>query len=179
MVEPSDVGVILRDAARLMQSGELVVFGSASLAFWLDDAPRTRDVGVWCEPEERGELVEALMGELSWYHDTHDAYVEVWRPETFAAPTSWRSRARRLTDADLPGVTLLVPHPHDVLLSKVERWQPSDQEHASRILAAYPLDATGLASLADDAVHRQPDFAPQRSARFEAHLAELQAMLQS
>jgi hypothetical protein len=94
VVEPADVARVVADAASLVKRGELVVFGSSALAFWLRDAPRSRDVDVWCEPVERGDLVEALMGELSRYHQRHAAYVEVWRPETFAAPLGWRKRAR-------------------------------------------------------------------------------------
>lgn len=69
MVQPADVPQILKDAARLLKEGEIVVFGSAALAFWMPEAPATRDVDLWCTPAERGAMVEALMGELSWYHD--------------------------------------------------------------------------------------------------------------
>lgn len=88
MVTPGHVERIVTDAARLVAEGELVVFGSAALAYWLADPPHSRDVDLWCEPPERGEPVAALMGELSWYHQRHSAYVEVWAPETFAAPVS-------------------------------------------------------------------------------------------
>jgi disulfide oxidoreductase YuzD len=30
-----------------VKTGELVVFGSASLAFWLANAPTSRDVDLW------------------------------------------------------------------------------------------------------------------------------------
>lgn len=66
MVDPDEVPRVVADAARLLQRGELIVFGSSALAFWLTDAPRSREVDVWCEPPERGEVVQALMGELSW-----------------------------------------------------------------------------------------------------------------
>lgn len=178
MVDPGDVRRILLDAARLVRDGEVVVFGSAALAFWLEDAPRTRDVDIWCTPAERGELVEALMGELSWYHDKHDAYVEVWGPETFAAPSGWRQRAREFTDEAVVGVILRVPHPHDVLLAKVERWEEGDQDHARRILTQFPLDAGGLAELAAQSPYRSDDgFDAERSAAFEAHLLALEAMV--
>lgn len=92
MVDPEDVPRIVGDAARLLQRGELIVFGSSALAFWLADPPISRDVDLWCDPPDRGAIVEALMGELSWYHKRHGAYVEVWAPETFAAPAPTRSR---------------------------------------------------------------------------------------
>lgn len=102
MVEPADVPRILFDAARLIREGDIIVFGSAALAFYLPDAPRTRDVDLWCEPAVRGEAVAALMGEGSWYHDRHGAYVEVWgqrpsRPPRTGgiAPGSSRTRGSR------------------------------------------------------------------------------------
>lgn len=176
MVEPDNVGDILLDAARLLKEGELVVFGSASLVFWLDDAPRTRDVDIWCVPSDRGDVVEALMGELSWYHDKHDAYVEVWGPETFSAPSDWRSRARELTEEAAPGVTLVVPHPHDVLLAKLERFGPSDQEHARLILASFPLTSARLDALARKTPFRDGRIGdPSRVAAFDEHLDTLRA----
>lgn len=178
MVDPADVPTILLDAARLIREGELVVFGSASLAFWLTDAPSTRDVDVWVVPVERGEMVEALMGELSWYHDRHDAYVEVWGPETFAAPTDWRARAKVLEDASIPGVTLVVPHPHDVLLAKLERWDDPDRAHARQILAELPCREADLDRLVAKAPYRTGQITDdERIVRFDAHLEELRAML--
>ncbi len=180
MVDPRDIPRILLDAARVVRSGEVVVFGSGALAFFLDDAPATRDVDVWVDPAERGEIVEAVMGELSWYHDKHDAYVEVWRPETFAAPTTWRERARVLTDETVPDVRLVVPHPHDVLLSKLERWSPSDQEHARRILSRHPLSRTQRDTLLEQTPYRTGQIdAPERTAAFEAHVQDWLAGLSS
>lgn len=178
MVDPGDVERILYDAARLVRSGRIVVFGSSALAFWLDDPPASRDVDVWVEPPDRGEAVEALMGEMSWYDDRHGAYVEVWGPETFAAPEDWETRARSLTNADVPDVTLLVPHPHDILLSKLERWEEQDRQHARQILAERPLTASTLAALAARCPHRTGAVVdPERCARFERGLRELQRLL--
>ena len=178
MVEPADVPRVVADAARLLRSGELVVFGSSALAYWLAKPPRSRDVDLWCDPPERGEVVEALMGELSWYHERHGAYVEVWAPETFAAPVNWRSRAQVLRPDESPDVTLFVPHPHDVLLAKLERMTESDLEHARRILEEFPLQAHQLDVLAAESPHltgRITD--PERVSRFEHGLSRLKRMM--
>jgi hypothetical protein len=180
MVEPGDVPRIVGDAARLVRRGELVVFGSGALAFWLHAAPRSRDVDLWCDPPERGEVVESLMGELSWYHDRHGVYVEVWGPETFAAPAGWPDRARRLTSEAAPGVTLVVPHPHDVLLAKLERLDPSDLDHARRILAEFPLSPERLGELSREAPYETGRIVEEdRIARFRYGLARLEKMLES
>ena len=154
MVEPTDVERILSDAARLVGEGEIVVFGSAALALSLSAAPPTRDVDLWCDPPERGDALTALMGELSWYHERHGAWVEVWAPETFTAPVDWRARARIQRHEDHPGVSVVIPHPHDVLISKLERFEEKDREHAKRILAEYPLDEEQLQRLLGETPHR-------------------------
>lgn len=178
MVRPEDVPRVLSDAARLLGSGRLIVFGSAALAMRLKAGPAARHVDVWCEPPERGDLITALMGELSWYQETHDVYVEVWAAETFAAPEDWRERAETLTNDDHPGVTLLVPHPHDVLVSKLERWEAQDREHAAAVLAAFPPSRAGLQALAARAPYGARIADPERIARFRAHTEALAARLE-
>lgn len=166
---------VVRDAARLVKEGELVVFGSAALSFWLQAPPTSRDVDVWCEPHERGDVVEALMGELSWYDEKHGAHVEVWGPETFAAPPGWRSRARVERFEQAAGVRVLLPHPHDVLIAKLERMDPKDRDHQERILREFPLDQPRLdALLAEFPVGFRT---AEREARFRVHLAELRRLI--
>jgi len=178
LVEPADVPRIVADAARLIGRGELVIFGSSALAFWLADAPRSRDVDLWCDPPERGQVVEALMGELSWYHERHGAYVEVWAPETFAAPSEWRTRARRSIHEVSPEVTLLVPHPHDVLLAKLERMTETDVDHARRILAEYPMSEATLAELLVESPYRGGRIDDdERIARFEHGVERLRLLI--
>lgn len=179
MVDPGQVDPILNDAARLVREGEIVVFGSAALALWLRDAPRTRDVDVWCDPPEKGDVIVALMGEQSWYHRTHGAYVEVWAPETFAAPEGWRNRARIVTHRDLPEVRLVIPHPHDVILSKLERFEAKDREHFDRVLEEFPLTSAELERLAATCPQRRADAPAERSKRFEHGFAAARARIES
>lgn len=176
MVDPQDVPRILNDAARLVGAGELVVFGSAAFAFWLDDAPRTRDIDVWCEPSDRGDIVEALMGEMSWYHDKHGAWVERWAPETFAAPEDWRTRAREVEAPDASEVRIVVPHPYDLVFSKLERLDPRDTDHIRRALREWPMDDRVLDELAASAPHRTGTITdPERLERFERGLSQLRS----
>jgi hypothetical protein len=154
-----------------------VVFGSASLAFWLANAPTSRDVDLWVTPPERGDAVEALMGELSWYHDLHGAYVEVLGPETFSGPRAWRSRAVTLVIPEALRVRVLVPHPHDVLISKLERFSDADRDHVRRILGEAPLDRARLDALAGDSPYRTGEEPAASVAAFELHLAEIRASL--
>lgn len=118
MVTPDVARRVISDAARLVKRGEIVVFGSASLAFWLKDAPRSRDV------------------------------------------------------------TVLVPHPHDVLVSRLGRLEPHDRDHVERILAEMPLDEARLDLLASESPYRtRTGEDPGAEAAFELHLRELRAKL--
>jgi hypothetical protein len=178
MVEPADVERILSDVARLVGEGEVIVFGSAALALRMDRPPSTRDVDLWCVPVEKGEIVTALMGELSWYHERNGVFVEVWGPETFAAPAGWRQRAVERSLAQNPRVRLVVPHPHDVLVSKLERFEERDREHAATILDEYPLRLDELDALIAAAPHRRGQVEdPERRARFEHGAARLRALV--
>jgi hypothetical protein len=150
-----------------------VVFGSASLAFWLTNAPSSRDVDLWVTPPERGDVVEALMGELSWYHERHSAYVEVLGAETFHAPASWRERAKRIEPPELPDLHVVVPHPHDVLIAKLGRFEPADQDHIDRILREIPADAAKLSELANESPYRDGSLPDDARHAFELHFASL------
>ncbi|MCA9619771.1 MAG: hypothetical protein KC731_12180 [Myxococcales bacterium] len=176
MVNPDDVPRVLNDAARRVGHGEIVIFGAA-LALWLDRAPSSKDVDLWVSPEDRGEIVEALMGELSWYHDKHGAYVEVCGPETFEAPASWRSRAKTLVLPDYEDVAIVVPHPHDVLVAKLPRWSPSDRDHIDRILAQFPMRAAQLDALANECPSRSGHGTEADRRAFEANLEALRRTL--
>ncbi len=178
MVNPEDIPRIVSDAARLLQQGEIVVFGSAALAFWLRDPPHSRDVDLWATPEEGAAIIEALMGELSWYQDKHGAYVEIWGPETFLAPRSWRTRAKQFTLPEAPQVHIVVPHPHDVLIAKVERLQEHDLDHVRRIIAELPLTVEALEDLASEAPQRLDfDTLADCKQAFELHLEAVKKLL--
>jgi len=180
MVAPDKVESILSDAARLVREGEIVVFGSAALALWLARGPTSRDVDVWCDPPEKGDILAALMGELSWYHTTHGAYVEVWAPETFAAPRGWRERARVRRHEDYPGVRLVIPHPHDVLVSKLERLETKDREHVARILEQCPLAPAVFDDLLAASPHELGEVdEPERLRRFRHGAQTVRELLEA
>jgi len=131
---------------------------------------------VWCTPPEKGHAIVALMGELSWYHEKNGIFVEVWAPETFAAPLDWRQRAKRLSLTENPKVTTVVPHPHDCLMAKLERMEVKDREHVRAILAEFPLDGATLNRLVEQMPHRRTKLPADRVARFDAGLAELRVL---
>jgi hypothetical protein len=104
-------------------------------------------------------------------------FVEVWAPGTFAAPIDWRDRSKLLLLTENPKVSIVLPHPHDVLMARLERKEVKDREHTHAILREFPLDEATLEQLVTQAPSRRGGTPPDRVARFEAGLAELRAIM--
>jgi hypothetical protein len=78
----------------------------------------------------------------------------------------------------VPGVTLLIPHPHDVVFSKLERLDESDADHIRRVLREYPLTSEVLEAFAGETPYRAGAITdPERLTRFEYGLARLRGMI--
>lgn len=106
--------------------------------------------------------------------------MEVWAPETFAAPEGWRDRARIAPHRELHGVRLVVPHPHDVLISKLERFESKDCEHLEQVLEEYPLSPAAFDALVKLTPHRRGAISdPERLRRFEHGLAAARARVEA
>ncbi len=97
-------------------------------------------------------------------------------PSTFEAPGTWRERARVVAMPEAPEVVLVVPHPHDVLVAKIARYTPTDQEHVRLILAEHRIDRARLGALAAESPNRS-SADPAVVAGFEANLARVLALL--
>ena len=178
MATETDVPTVVWDAARLLKEGELILFGSGALAFWLDSPPQTHDVDLIVSAGTEADTIEALMGEEGPYHQLRGMFAQVSPAETFTAPDSWPLRARRLKVPGIPGVQVLIPHPHDILLSKLERFEPKDRLHAQEIVEAYPLSEARLHELLADSPYRNPSIPEEdRRQRFESNLRRLVALL--
>lgn len=73
---------------------------------------------------------------------------------------------------------MVVPHPHDVLMAKLERWEPNDREHAGLILAAIPMSVAEFERyLAASPYRTDVIVKADRCQRFEAHVEELRRRL--
>jgi hypothetical protein len=104
--------------------------------------------------------------------------VEVLAPATFCAPSTWRERAKTVVLPESPDVTVIVPHPHDVLIAKLGRLTPQDDDHVRRILAELPMDRATLERLASQSPYRtRKGEDPDGEAAFELHVREVAAKL--
>lgn len=72
----------------------------------------------------------------------------------------------------------IIPHPHDILLAKLDRGEAKDWEHATLILEEFPLDLRTLDALAAAMPNRTGTVtSEERRKRFELNGARLRAQL--
>jgi hypothetical protein len=77
-----------------------------------------------------------------------------------------------------PDGTLVIPHPPDLLFSKLERHDENDFDHIRRILREFPLTEEKLRALTAEMPHRTGKVTdPERRARFEHGLQRLEALV--
>ena len=124
---------IIRAASQISGDAEIVVVGSQAIhaqpmklppiAFQSDEA----DVYPRNNPE-RAEEIDAAMGELSPFHDTHGYYGHGVGPTTAILPHGWEQRVVRLPNANTGGATGLCVDVHDLALSKYAAGREKDIE---------------------------------------------------
>lgn len=124
---------IIRAASQISGDAEIVVIGSQAvhgqpmklppIAFQSDEA----DVYPRNHPE-RAEEIEAAIGELSPFHDTHGYYAQGVGPTTATLPAGWEQRVVRLSNTNTGGATGLCIDVHDLVLSKYAAWREKDIE---------------------------------------------------
>lgn len=168
---------VVSDAARLVTKGEVLVSGSAALAWWVESGKPSRFVELAVGPPEAAQRVEKMMGLDAWYDRQFGVFVIVIPRDGFLGPTGWATRARRFKLPEAPAVEVLVPEPHDVVLAKLERFDATDQAQIRAVLQALPMNENQLDALADTMPHRLPGFDEARRGRFDFNVTRLRPML--
>jgi hypothetical protein len=122
---------IIRAASEISGDSEIVVVGSQAIhaqpmnlppiAFQSDEA----DVYPRNHPE-RAEEIDAAIGELSPFHDTHGYYGHGVGPATATLPHGWEGRVVILCNANTGGATGLCVDVHDLALSKYTAGREKD-----------------------------------------------------
>ena len=119
-------GELLRQAVKVLADGgktvslELIIFGSSPLQMGVSSAVSSGDLDVATD-EDIEKILESAH--LTKFH--RSPYVEVCPLNTFRTAPDWRSRAH---SENLFGITLLFPHPIDILVSKIKRCEEKDIE---------------------------------------------------
>jgi len=77
---------------------------------------------------ERADEIDAAIGELSPFHDTHGYYGHGVGPGTAILPRGWDRRVVRLSNTNTGGATGLCVDVHDLALSKYAAGREKDIE---------------------------------------------------
>lgn len=125
-----DVAAIRRALAelddKLERATELTLIGGAAVALLLDDRDLvTKDIDGFA----MSRALLRLARDLSIAID----------PASIA-DLPWNFEDRRVGVLRLTFLDVRVPEPHDLLLSKIMRWSPGDEDHVRRLHARRPLD---------------------------------------
>ena len=77
---------------------------------------------------ERADDIDAAIGELSFFHETHGYYAQGVSPKTAILPAGWEQRLIRLSSPNTGGATGLCLDVHDLVLSKYAAGREKDRD---------------------------------------------------
>jgi len=75
------------------------------------------------ESEEKAELIEAAIGELSSFHDTYGYYAQGVDHTTSKLPEGWKDRLTEICNRNTNGISGLCLEIHDLIISKLYAWR--------------------------------------------------------
>jgi hypothetical protein len=92
---------------------------------------------------EASEHINALFGYGSQFHQTHGFYIDGVDEGTAKLPPGWEDRAWvRKLDIGGKTVSVVAPSAEDLIVSKLARLDPKDQEFIEAYNTGRPLDLT-------------------------------------
>ncbi len=77
---------------------------------------------------ERADEIDAALGELSPFHETHGYYAHGVSPKIAILPAEWEQRVIRISNPNTGGATGLCIDAHDLVLSKYAAAREQDRE---------------------------------------------------
>jgi hypothetical protein len=141
---------LVRAVGHILDRTEVVVIGSQSVLGAFPDLerfpePLVRSVEVdflpMPDPDEAlADRIDAFIGELSPFHQTHGVYGEGVGERTAKLPPAWQERLLRYRNEATSGVTALCLEPHDLAVSKLIAGRPQDYEFCGALVSAGLVD---------------------------------------
>jgi hypothetical protein len=160
---------ICRAAAAVADVKKIYVFGANAIIPWLaqtghpiplPDFTPSRELDVSVGDEKMDTLIDGAIGELSAFDQTFSIYAHGVELATFQAPANWQRRTEKRIEPT-SGVEIIVPHPHDLIISKLAVGRPKDFEFAVSAAKLFPIADNVLNDLVDEfrAAHPQAEAA--------------------
>lgn len=109
---------------------EITIYGSAPLQLTVDRNLLSADVDLFSNDDEDLTPIIARLGLDKAHGGLH---LEAGFELSFRTSPRWRSRAKTVP---LGKATLLIPHPIDILIGKLDRLEPKDLDAFKRVIVA-------------------------------------------
>ncbi|MDZ7363463.1 MAG: hypothetical protein ONB46_22495 [candidate division KSB1 bacterium] len=160
---------ICRAAAAVAGVNKVYVFGANAIIPWLfqmgyqiplPDFSPSRELDVSVGDEKMDTLIDGSIGELSAFDQTFAVYAHAVGLNAFQAPVNWQQRTDKRKEP-VSGVEIIVPHPHDLIISKLAAGRPKDFDFAASVARLFPMSDDVLKDLVDEfrAAHPQAEAA--------------------
>jgi hypothetical protein len=135
----------IRAACDVSGDREVWVFGSQAILGEHPDAPAALRMSVEADiaPRNRPERVldiDAVLGELSMFHETHDFYVHGVSIESAILPSRWDDRCYRLQNRNTREFIGWCLEGHDLAASKLAAFRDKDRAFVRVLLVEGLID---------------------------------------
>jgi hypothetical protein len=132
---------IIRAASQIADDPEIVVIGSQAIHAQNVTLPPIAFQSVEADVyprnhPERADDIDAAIGELSPFHETHGYYAHGVSPQTAILPAGWERRVIRISNSNTGGATGLCVDVHDLILSKYAAGREQDREFNQALIRA-------------------------------------------
>lgn len=131
---------LIRSSGAILGDKEVLVIGSQSLLPWLKkyagNPPRQwptvltmsteADIIPIDNNEGKSDLIDGVLGEESYFHESFGVYAQGVSMETAKAPEGWQSRCYPLVNENTNGVMGYCMHPADLFIAKAVANRPKD-----------------------------------------------------
>lgn len=130
----------IRAACDVARDTEVYVFGSQAILGQFPDAPAVlrqsaeADVAPKNHPE-RVDEIDAMLGELSQFHQTHGFYVHGIALDSAALPSGWQRRAISVQNENTRNCIGWCLEGHDLAASKLAAFRDKDRDFVRALLA--------------------------------------------
>ena len=139
----------IRAACDVAQDDEVYVFGSQAILGQFPDAPSVLRQSAEADIApvhaiDMVDVIDANLGVLSQFHNTHGFYVHGVSLEVAVIPEGWRRRAIKVRNANTNDSTGWCVEAHDLAASKLVAWRDKDRDFVRTLVAEDMVNARRL-----------------------------------
>jgi hypothetical protein len=130
---------IIRAAAAITDSREIMVVGSQSILGAVPDAPaelrQSMEADIYpVHAPALADLIDGAIGEGSLFQERYGYYAQGVGPETATLPVGWENRVVRVQNPNTDDKVGYCLEPHDLAASKLAAGREKDKAFASALL---------------------------------------------